>query len=227
MGWFFKGLPSGKRVAPIYPMETPNGVRSTVGGRFIPSGLLLAQDFTHEPACQTGERAPQGRFRHQPEQMVHPPFAWQLASFPSQPVCGEEAPFCPLRNFVTLRTYSLEIKARQALSVFLSVYPELAALIGWNVPNYQGVFLRGYGGQTSYHYGAVGHWSAGLGELQGDGIREISASFSTGGAARNRRSIRELWSHRRTGVRLEIWGNRKHLLGWDRFLCFSRYSGCW
>ena len=39
----------------------------------------------------------------------------------------------------------------------------------------------GYGGQTSYHYGAVGHWSAGLGELQGDGIREISASFSTGG----------------------------------------------
>ena len=61
------------------------------------------------------------------------------------------------------------------------VYPELVALIGWNVPNYQGVFLRGYGGQTSYHYGAVGHWSAGLGELQGDGIREISASFSTGG----------------------------------------------
>ena len=31
---------------------------------------LLAQDFTHEPACQTGERAPQGRFRHQPEQIV-------------------------------------------------------------------------------------------------------------------------------------------------------------
>ena len=46
MGWFFKGLPSGKRVTPIYPMETPNGVRSTVGGRFIPSGLLLAQDVT-------------------------------------------------------------------------------------------------------------------------------------------------------------------------------------
>ena len=92
-----------------------------------------------------------------------------------------EAPFCPLRNIVTLRAYSLEIKVRQAISVFLSVYPELVALIGWNVPNYQGVFLRGYGGQTSYHYGAVGHWSAGLGELQGDGIREISASFSTGG----------------------------------------------
>ena len=51
-------------------------------------------------------------------------------------------------------------------------------LIGWNVPNYQGVFLRGYGGQTSYHYGAVGHWSAGLGELQGDGIREIWGELS-------------------------------------------------
>ena len=110
---------------------------------------LLAQDFTHEPACQTGERAPQGRFRHQPEQMVYPPFAWQLASFPSLPVCGEEAPYCPLRDLVTLRTYSLEIKVQQALSVFLPVYPELAALIGWNIPNYQGMFLRGYVGQTS------------------------------------------------------------------------------
>ena len=59
-----------------------------------------------------------------------------------------------------------------------TVYPELVGLIGWNVPNYQGVFLRGYGGQISYHYGAVGHWSAGLGELQGDGIREIWGELS-------------------------------------------------
>ena len=85
---------------------------------------------------------------------------------------------CPLRDFATLRTYSPEIKTRQALFAFLPVYPELVALIGWNVPNYQGVFLRGYGGQTSYHYGAVGHWSAGLGELQGDGIREIWGELS-------------------------------------------------
>ena len=79
--------------------------------------------------------------------MVHPPFAWQLASFPSLPVCGEEAPYCPLRDFATLRTYSPEIKARQALFAFLPVYPELVALIEWNIPNYQGVFLRRYGGQ--------------------------------------------------------------------------------
>ena len=104
---------------------------------------LLAQDFTHEPACQTGERAPQGRFRHQPEQMVHPPFAWQVASFPSLPVCGEEAPYCPLRDFATLRTYSPEIKARQALFAFLPVYPELVGVVGSRVPDYRGRFLRG------------------------------------------------------------------------------------
>ena len=144
-------------------METPNGVRSTVGGRFIPSGLLLAQDFTHEPACQTGERAPQGRFRHQPEQMVHPPFAWQLASFPSLPVCGEEAPYCPLRDFATLRTYPPKIKAQQALFAFLSVYPELVALIGSRVPDYRGLFLRGVGGN-----------SAALGILQEDEIKSHS-----------------------------------------------------
>ena len=59
-----------------------------------------------------------------------------------------------------------------------AVYPELVGVVGWNVLNYQGVFLRGYGGQTSYHYGTVGHWSAGLGELQGDGIREIWGELS-------------------------------------------------
>ena len=59
-----------------------------------------------------------------------------------------------------------------------TVYPELVGVVGGNVPNYQGVFLRGYGGQTSYHYGAVGHLSAGLGELQGDGIREIWGELS-------------------------------------------------
>ena len=48
----------------------------------------------------------------------------------------------------------------------MPVYLELVTLIGWNVPNYQGVFLQGYGGQTSYYYGAVDHLSAGLGELQ-------------------------------------------------------------
>ena len=139
---------------------------------------LLAQDFTHEPACQTGDSAPQGGFRHQPEQMVYPPFAWQLASFPSLPVCGEEAPYCPLRDFATLRAYSPEIKAPQAILGFLPVYPELVALVGAKVPDYRGIFLRGQGSQRSTHYGSVTHSSAGLGVLQGDGIREISGSIS-------------------------------------------------
>ena len=32
--------------------------------------------------------------------------------------------------------------------MFHPVYPELVEVVGGNVPNYQGVFLRGYGGQT-------------------------------------------------------------------------------
>ena len=147
-------------------MEIPNGAANTVGGHFIPSGLPSSAEFSHEPACQTGERAPQGRFRHQPEQMVHPSF-WQLASFPSLPVCGEEAPYCPLRDFATLRTYSPEIKAQQAIFAFLPVYPELVGVVGSQVPDYRGIFLRGHGSQRSTHYGSVTHASTGLGELQG------------------------------------------------------------
>lgn len=105
--------------------------------------------------------------------MVHPPFAWQLASFPSLPVCGEEAPYCLLRDFATLRTYSPEIKARQALFAFLPVYPELAGLVGSRVPDYRGIFLYGHGSQTSTHYGTVTHSNTGLGQLQGDAIRPI------------------------------------------------------
>ena len=93
----------------------------------------------------------------------------------------KKAPYYPLRDFATLRIYFPEIKVWQAIFDLLPVYPELVGVVGYYTPNYAGVFLRGYGGQTSYHYGAVGHWSAGLGELQGDGIREIYASFGTGG----------------------------------------------
>ena len=55
-------------------------------------------------------------------------------------------------------------------------YPQLSAIIGSNVPDYRGVFLRGYGSQTSTHYGTVTHSSAALGELQGDAIRNITGS---------------------------------------------------
>ena len=55
-----------------------------------------------------------------------------------------------------------------------TAYPELSAMYGANVPNYQGLFLRGNGGQYSYHYGTVYHASAGLGVMQGDTVRYVS-----------------------------------------------------
>ena len=63
---------------------------------------------------------------------------------------------CPLRDFATLRTYSPEIKTRQALFAFLSVYPKEVALVGGaTVQDYREIFLRGHGSQTSTHYGTV------------------------------------------------------------------------
>ena len=59
----------------------------------------------------------------------------------------------------------------------MPVYPELTALVGSRVPDYRGIFLRGHGSQVSSHYGTVTHSSAGLGELQGDAIRNISGTF--------------------------------------------------
>ena len=57
-----------------------------------------------------------------------------------------------------------------------AAYPKLREIVGNNVPNYQGVFLRGYGSQISTHYGAVTHSSEALGVLQGDAIRNITGN---------------------------------------------------
>lgn len=60
-----------------------------------------------------------------------------------------------------------------------SAYPELVAVLGKStVPNYKGVFLRGYGSQNSSHYGTVTHSSGALGALQGDAIRNITADHA-------------------------------------------------
>ena len=40
----------------------------------------------------------------------------------------------------------------------------------------RGLFLRGYGAQTSSHYGSVVHQSGELGMIQGDAIRNITGS---------------------------------------------------
>ena len=61
-----------------------------------------------------------------------------------------------------------------------AAYPDLVKVLGQNVvPDYRGVFLRGLGSVTSTHYGTVQHQSNGLGELQGDAIRNIYGDFST------------------------------------------------
>lgn len=66
------------------------------------------------------------------------------------------------------------------------MYPELVAVIGTNVPDYRGIFLRGYGSQASTHYGTVTHTSAGLGLLQGDAIREMKGEAVMAGGTGNR-----------------------------------------
>lgn len=60
-----------------------------------------------------------------------------------------------------------------------AAYPELVAVLGKNtVPDYRGVFLRGFGSVTSTDsYGSVIHESGTLGKLQGDAIRNIVGEF--------------------------------------------------
>ena len=60
-----------------------------------------------------------------------------------------------------------------------AAYPKLVAVLGKStVPDYRGIFLRGYGSHTSSHYGTVTHQSGALGELQGDTIRNITGKYS-------------------------------------------------
>ena len=64
-------------------------------------------------------------------------------------------------------------------SISQTVYPELFAVIGAKVPDYRGLFLRGYGQQTyTQNNGsmvgntATTHASGELGKVQGDAIRD-------------------------------------------------------
>lgn len=59
-----------------------------------------------------------------------------------------------------------------------AAYPDLVKVLGSStVPDYRGVFLRGFGSVTSTHYGTVQHQSGTLGTLQGDSIRNITGRF--------------------------------------------------
>lgn len=57
-----------------------------------------------------------------------------------------------------------------------AAYPALAAIVGSNVPNYQGVFLRGYGSRTN---GSITHSSGALGAFQNMAFPEVmNGAFS-------------------------------------------------
>lgn len=61
-----------------------------------------------------------------------------------------------------------------------SQYYQLKNVLGSDyLPDYRGVFLRGYGSCTSSHYGTVTHTSGALGALQGDSIRNIAGRFDS------------------------------------------------
>ncbi len=67
-------------------------------------------------------------------------------------------------------------------SISQSVYPELFAVLGGNVPDLRGLFLRGHGSQTHQVAGfaMVKHSSAGLGQIQGHAILEHGHRTSRG-----------------------------------------------
>jgi hypothetical protein len=65
-----------------------------------------------------------------------------------------------------------------------SGYPELAAIVGPTVPNYQGMFLRGYGSQahtqlngSEIGYTSTTHSSGALGAVQGDATRNVTGTI--------------------------------------------------
>ena len=65
-----------------------------------------------------------------------------------------------------LRGRTLIFPLRQRVAEPCRAYPELFAVLGGQTPDMRGLFLRGYGAQTSSHYGSVVHQSGELGMIQ-------------------------------------------------------------
>ncbi len=69
-------------------------------------------------------------------------------------------------------------------SIDSAAYPALTAIVGTSLPNYKGMFLRGYGSQahsqnngSSIGTTSTTHASGNLGAVQGDALRNISGTF--------------------------------------------------
>lgn len=115
--------------------------------------------------------------------LAFPCFAADGASFDPTKVSVKSTGGIPVGTVITWPSNSWPSDADKWLecngqSISSTVYPELVGVVGPRVPDYRGIFLRGLGSQTSTHYGSVTHSSAALGQLQGDGIREIWGSVS-------------------------------------------------
>ncbi len=82
-----------------------------------------------------------------------------------------------------------------------TAYPALAAIVGTTLPDYRGIFLRGYGSQVhSQENGStIGttsttHTSGSLGAVQGDAIRNITATLSDGSPSLWNQFIGTIWN---------------------------------
>ncbi len=105
MGWRY-GPPLPVIELSLFPMEDPLTV-AAVWGSLFPSGVASTQELSHEPTCQTGCSAPQGRFHHQSEQAFHLSRAWQCASFSPSRLWSERRPrIRPARGGTQQSTHS-------------------------------------------------------------------------------------------------------------------------
>ena len=79
-------------------------------------------------------------------------------------------------------SYIRILPARQRPAGQRGAYPELFAVLGGNVPDLRGLFLRGHGSQTHQVAGfaMVKHSSAALGQIQGHAILEHGHRTSRG-----------------------------------------------
>ena len=116
-----------------------------------------------------------------------PPNHWVLLS-----LCGR---WLPLAAVLFLEQTGLEIHALRWVKLRQFAYPELSAVVGGQVPDLRGLFLRGHGSQThaQNNGSTVGittttHSSGALGQVQGDALRPITSGGihhfgSSGGGA--------------------------------------------
>lgn len=91
-----------------------------------------------------------------------------------------------------------------------SQYPEFAAKFGTSVPNYKGMFLRGYGYQDYVQTNgsnngdtSTRHQSGNLGEIQGDAVRNFYGGWSGGLAFFSPLSEASDPDHRVSGIFLQ------------------------